>query len=75
MDMTMEIKSLKMDVVEELTEIDSLEILKKIKLYISKVRKQNTMNETTRKALEEMKNGEMIHFNSFEDFVKATKNA
>lgn len=75
MDMTMEIKSLKMDVVEELTEIDSLEILKKIKLYISKVRKQNTMNEATRKALEEMKNGEMIHFNSFEDFVKATKNA
>lgn len=75
MDMTMEIKSLKMDVVEELTEIDSLEILKKIKLYISKVRKQNTMNEATRKALEEMKNGEMIYFNSFEDFVKATKNA
>lgn len=75
MDMTMEIKSLKMDVVEELTEIESLEILKKIKLYISKVRKQNTMNEATRKALEEMKNGEMIHFNSFEDFVKATKNA
>lgn len=75
MDMTMEIKSLKMDVVEELTEIDNLEILKKIKLYISKVRKQNTMNEATRKALEEMKNGEMIHFNSFEDFVKATKNA
>ena len=71
----MEIKSLKMDVVEELTEIDSPEILKKIKLYIRKVRKQNTMNEVTRKALEEMKNGKMICFNSFEDFVKATKNA
>lgn len=75
MDMTMEAKSLKMDVMEELMAIDSPETLKKIKAYITKVRKQSTMNDTTRKALEEMKKGEMIHFNSFDAYVKATENA
>lgn len=64
-----------MDVMEELMDIDSPEVLKKIKSYISKVRKQNNINSTTRKALEEMEQGKMIHFNSFEDYVKATENA
>lgn len=64
-----------MGVMEELMDIDSPEVLKKIKLYISKVRKQNNMNSTTRKALEEMEQGEMTHFKSFEDYVKATENA
>lgn len=72
MDMTMEVKSLKMDVMEELMDIDSPEVLKKIKSYIAKVRKQSNVNSTTRKALEEMEKGNMIHFNSFEDYVKAT---
>lgn len=75
MEMTMEAKSLKMDVMEELMAIDSPETLKKIKSYIAKVRKQNTMNDATRKALEEMKNGEMVHFSSFDAYVKATENA
>lgn len=75
MDMTMEIKCLKMGVVEELMDIDSPEVLKKIKLYIGKLRKQNNMNCTTRKALEEMEQGEMVHFKSFDDYVKATENA
>lgn len=73
--MTMEVKSLKMDVMEELMDINSPEVLKKIKSYIGKVRKQSNMNSTTRKALEEMRNGDMIHFKSFEDYVKATENA
>lgn len=75
MDMAMEIKRLKMGVLEEVLDIDSPEVLKKIRLYISKVRKQNNVNSTTRKAIEEMEQGEMIHFNSFEDYVKATENA
>lgn len=33
------------------------------------------MNDATRKALEEMKNGEMVHFSSFDAYVKATENA
>lgn len=36
---------------------------------------ENEENNTTRKALEEMENGDMIHFNSFEDYVKATEEA
>lgn len=64
-----------MDVMEELMDIDSPDILKKIKSYVRKVRKQDQMNSTTRKALEEMEQGKMIHFDSFDDFVKATENA
>lgn len=75
MDVTMEIKCLKMGVMEELMEIDSPEVLKKIKQYIGKVRKQSGINSTTRKALEEMERGEMIHFKSFEEYVKATEDA
>ena len=75
MDMTMETKSIKMDVMEDLMAIDNLDTLKKIKLYIAKVRKQSNMNDATRKALEEMEKGEMIHFNSFDAYVKATENA
>lgn len=75
MDMTMETKSIKMDVMEDLMAIDNLDTLKKIKSYIAKVRKQSNMNDATRKALEEMKKGEMIHFNSFDAYVKATENA
>ena len=75
MDMTMEAKSIKMDVMEDLMAIDNLDTLKKIKLYIAKVRKQSNMNDATRKALEEMEKGEMIHFNSFDPYVKATENA
>ncbi|WP_283139991.1 hypothetical protein [Bacteroides congonensis] len=75
MDMTMEAKSIKMDVMEDLMAIDNLDTLKKIKLYIAKVRKQSNMNDATRKALEEMEKGEMIHFNSFDAYVKATENA
>lgn len=75
MDMTMETKSLKMDVMEDLMAINNQDTLKKIKLYIAKVRKQNNMNDATRKALEEMEKGEMIHFNSFDAYVKATENA
>ncbi len=75
MDMTMETKSLKMDVMEDLMAINNQDTLKKIKSYIAKVRKQNNMNDATRKALEEMEKGEMIHFNSFDAYVKATENA
>lgn len=75
MDMTMEIKCLKMGVMEELMDIENPDVLRKIKLYISKVRKQDSMNSATRKALEEMEKGEMIHFKSFEDYVKATEDA
>ena len=75
MDMTMEAKSIKMDVMEDLMAIDNLDTLKKIKLYIAKVRKQSNMNDATRKALGEMEKGEMIHFNSFDAYVKATENA
>lgn len=71
----MEIKSLKMDVMEELMSIDSPEVLKKIKTYIDKMQKRDRMNSTTRAALEEMKNGEMIHFISFDDYLKAVKDA
>lgn len=71
----MEIKSLKMDVMEELMSIDSPEVLKKIKTYIDKMQKRDRMNSTTRAALEEMKNGEMIHFSSFDDYLKAVKDA
>ena len=53
MDMTMETKSIKMDVMEDLMAIDNLDTLKKIKSYIAKVRKQSNMNDATRKALEE----------------------
>ena len=60
---------------EDLMAIDNLDTLKKIKSYIAKVRKQSNMNDATRKALEEMEKGEMIHFNSFDAYVKATKNA
>lgn len=73
--MTMEAKSIKMDVMEELMAIDSPEILKKIKSYIIKVRKQNNINEVTWKAMEEVEKGEMIHFKSFEEYVKATEDA
>lgn len=75
MDMTMETKSLKMDVMEDLMAINNQDTLKKIKSYIAKVRKQNNMNDATRKALEEVEKGEMIHFNSFDAYVKATENA
>lgn len=75
MDMTMETKSLKMDVMEDLMAINNQDTLKKIKSYIAKVRKQNNMNDATRKALEEMEKGEMIHFNSFDAYIKATENA
>lgn len=75
MDMTMETKSLKMDVMEDLMAINNQDTLKKIKSYIAKVRKQNNMNDATRKALEEMEKGEMIHFSSFDAYVKATENA
>mgnify|MGYP000190738271 FL=1 len=75
MDMTMETKSLKMEVMEDLMAINNQDTLKKIKSYIAKVRKQNNMNDATRKALEEMEKGEMIHFNSFDAYVKATENA
>lgn len=75
MNVTMETKSIKMDVMEDLMAIDNLDTLKKIKSYIAKVRKQSNMNDATRKALEEMEKGEMIHFNSFDAYVKATKNA
>ncbi|QIU96620.1 hypothetical protein [Bacteroides faecium] len=71
----METKSLKMDVMEDLMAINNQDTLKKIKSYIAKVRKQNNMNDATRKALEEMEKGEMIHFNSFDAYVKATENA
>lgn len=73
--MTMEAKSIKRDVMEELMAIDSPEILKKIKSYIIKIRKQNNINEVTRKAMEEVEKGEMIHFKSFDEYVKATENA
>ena len=75
MDVTMETKSLKMEVMEDLMAINNQDTLKKIKSYIAKVRKQNNMNDATRKALEEMEKGEMIHFNSFDAYVKATENA
>lgn len=75
MDMTMETKSMKMDVMEDLMAINNQDTLKKIKSYISKVRKQNNMNDATRKALEEMEKGEIIHFDSFDAYVKATENA
>ncbi|MCD8184076.1 MAG: hypothetical protein LUE99_14495 [Bacteroides sp.] len=62
-----------MDVMKELMDISSLDALKKIKLYIGKVRKLSNMNSVTRKALEELEQGEMIHFKSFEDYVKVTE--
>ncbi len=55
MDMTMETKSLKMDVMEDLMAINNQDTLKKIKSYIAKVRKQNNMNDATRKALRKWK--------------------
>lgn len=70
MDRIMEMKSLKIDILEKLMAIDDPKMLQKIKSYIKKASKQETINETTRKAIEEMEKGEMIHFDSFEDYIK-----
>ena len=44
-------------------------------MYSLSLFQNNAENNTTRQALEEMEHGDMIHVNSFEDYVKATEEA
>lgn len=75
MDVGMEIKGLKMDLMEELMSINDRQALTKIKSYINKIRKQERLNATTLQAFEEMKNGTVVRFSSFEEYLKAVENA
>lgn len=71
---TVELKSLKMDLFEELMEIDNKETLNKIKSYLKRLKKKETvLNAETLQAMEDVKSGKMTHCVSFDDYLNAVK--
>ena len=71
---TVELKSLKMDLLEEVMAIDNQETLNKIKSYLKRLKKKDAaLNADTLRAMEDAKAGNMTHCVSFDDYLKAVK--
>lgn len=72
---TIELKSLKLDLLEELMAIDNQETLNKIKSYVKKLKRKETviLNNETLQAIEDVKSGKVTHCVSFDDYLNAVK--
>ena len=71
---TVELKNLKMDLLEEVIAIDNQEILKKVQSYLKRLKKKEAaLNAETLQAMADVKAGNMTHCVSFDDYLKAVR--
>ena len=67
--------SLKLEVMEEIMELNQTELLHKILEYLKKIKQEhdNGVNAATLQAMLDAKNGDTIRCASFEDYLKAVE--